>query len=66
VTSEQWDAARVGEHIEATPSTVRSYASRGQMPPPDGRIGNTPWWWSDTITKWHASRRGQGWRGSRA
>lgn len=61
--AEQWSVADVAEHLGVSPATVRSYAARGQMPAPDGRIGRSPWWWSTTITQW--DRPGQGRRTDR-
>lgn len=55
---EQWAVADVAAHLGVASSTVRAYAARGQMPEPDGRIGSSPWWWSDTIIGW--KRPGQG------
>jgi hypothetical protein len=45
-----------------TPATWRSYVSRGEAPPPDGReaISGTPWWRVSTIERWMRSRPGQG------
>lgn len=59
-TSQQWTLAAVADHLGVTLSTVRAYRARGQMPPPDGILGRTPWWWSSTITGWE--RPGRGWR----
>lgn len=47
-----WTIAEVAEHLGVATSTVRAYAARGQMPPPDGRLGRTPWWRADTIRAW--------------
>ncbi len=55
--AEQWTTDDVAAHLGVSASTVRAYASRGQMPPPDGRIGRTPWWWADRIWEWSTSRR---------
>lgn len=55
---ELWTIAAVAEHLKVTTSTVRSYAARGQMPPPDGRIGRTPWWNAETIRAWRRPGRG--------
>lgn len=58
----QWSIADVATHIGVRPVTVRAYVARGQMPEPDGTVGGSPWWHPETITTWHAARRGQGWR----
>lgn len=63
LTRDQWDVARVAEHLGVSPATVRAYRARGQMPDEDGRLGRSPWWWSDTITEWE--RPGQGVGGGR-
>jgi len=39
-----------------TPSTIRAYAARGQMPTADRRIGREPVWRPATIRKWHSQR----------
>ena len=36
---EQWTTAEVAAHLGVSVGTVRAYSSRGQMPPPDGRLG---------------------------
>ncbi len=43
-----------------TPSTWRNYVTRGYAPPPDGRLGRTPWWHRATIDGWLETRPGQG------
>lgn len=54
---EQWTTAEVAAYLGVSVGTVRAYSSRGQMPPPDGRLGRTPWWWAETIRVWAAGRR---------
>ena len=44
------------------PATVSGYRFRGTMPPPDGKLGKTAWWWETTIDEWRKTRPGQGWR----
>lgn len=61
--AEQWTTTDVANHLGITPATVRAYAARHQMPPPDGRLGRTPWWWSTTITTWQRPGRGTPGRG---
>jgi hypothetical protein len=41
-------------------NTIRVYRSRGDFPPPDGKVGNVPWWYADTVTSWLAGRRKPG------
>lgn len=45
-------AARAGISV----STVRSYIRDGHMPPPDGKLGQSLWWWTSTIDEWSANR----------
>lgn len=56
----------VAEVLGVKPSTVSSYRHHHLMPPPDGKLGKTVWWWEATITAWNANRRGQAWRKGRA
>jgi Helix-turn-helix domain len=35
-----WTIADVARYLGIKASTVRTYVSRGDMPPPDGRMGN--------------------------
>ena len=43
--------------LGVTPSTISSYKSRGQMPPPDKEYGRTPLWRYETIEKWRGEIR---------
>ena len=52
----------VAERLGVKPNTVSGYRHHGYMPPPDGKLGKTVWWWEGTITAWQATRRGRGWR----
>lgn len=63
---EQWTTADVAEHLGVAVGTVRSYAARGQMPPPDGVVGRTPWWEPARVREWAAARPGSGRHGPRA
>lgn len=45
-------AARLG----VTPSTVRAYNARQQMPAPTGHVGRTPYWAPEDIEPWLATR----------
>jgi predicted DNA-binding transcriptional regulator AlpA len=47
------DAAR---YLGLATETLRTYASQGTFPPPDGYIGRTPWWWAETVKRWQAER----------
>lgn len=56
---EQWTATDVAEYLGVRHGTVTSYKAREQMPPPDGHLGRTPWWWDDTIRAWNEARKGK-------
>lgn len=51
---EQWAVAQVAAHLGVKPRTVTAYLARGQMPPADGYVGRSPWWWPATIQAWRA------------
>ncbi len=59
MTTPLWSYAEVAEHVGVTPATARKYASDGRLPPPDGRVGASPWWHPATITAWQATRPGR-------
>lgn len=40
--------------------TLRAYMARGQVPPPDGRLGDTPWWYRRTVDAHVATKPGRG------
>jgi hypothetical protein len=42
--------------LNVTPSTIRAYVARRQMPSADRRIGREPVWRPATIRKWHSQR----------
>jgi hypothetical protein len=48
----------VAELIDVTPSTVRAYLHRRQMPAPVTRVGDAPVWTRPIIERWLATRRG--------
>jgi len=47
-----WSVAEVAAYLGVLPGTVPAYASRGQMPQPDGYVGRSPWWRPETIRTW--------------
>lgn len=49
--------AEVAERMGVTAATVRSYRSRGQLPEPDVKLGQSPGWQPSTIEAWLRSRR---------
>ncbi|MBO0880027.1 MAG: helix-turn-helix domain-containing protein [Mycobacterium sp.] len=54
--SDWWTTQDVATYLGVTPSTVRSYATRAQIPPADRRIGREPVWKPATIRKWNERR----------
>lgn len=60
----QLTRAEVAELVGISPDTWSAYVTREQAPVPDGHLGRTPWWWSTTIERWQAKRKGPGWHGS--
>lgn len=53
-----WDSAAVGAYLGVTAKTVRDYATRGDIPKPDGHLGRTPYWFADTIRDFERPGRG--------
>jgi hypothetical protein len=51
-----WTTRDVATFLNVTPSTIRAYVARGQMPEADRRIGREPVWRPATIRKWHDQR----------
>jgi hypothetical protein len=43
-------------YVGLPPSSWRVYVARGEAPAPDGKIGNSNWWWRDTLDKWKQER----------
>ncbi len=56
VPNGQWSVKEVADFLDVQEVTVRAYSTRGQMPEPDGRLGNTPWWKPETIIRWNDER----------
>jgi excisionase family DNA binding protein len=46
-----WTTRDVASYLEVSPSTIRAYVARGQMPAADRRIGREPVWRPETIRK---------------
>lgn len=58
--SDQWTMVEVAAHLGVTYDSVRRYRARDEnFPPPDGKLGRTPWWRPDTIKAWQESRPGR-------
>lgn len=47
-----WATRDVAAALGRTPPTITREVSTGRLPAPDGRLGNTPWWWPATIARW--------------
>lgn len=46
---------QIADRLGIQPSTVHSYRSRGQMPPPDGHdVHGHPWWLPRTLVLWRS------------
>lgn len=52
MTADLLDISAVARRRGVTTSTIRAYLSRGQMPAPDIRLGQTPGWLPQTIDAW--------------
>lgn len=57
---DQLTVSDVAERAGITVASVRKYLVRGTVPPPDGRLGVTPWWRPETIDAWLTNRPGRG------
>lgn len=55
------DRTMLAERLGVNPESITTYVKRGQAPEPDGVIGNSPWWYEQTIAEWIAKRPGRGW-----
>lgn len=56
----QMDRAAVARRAGLKVTSIDTYQRRGSIPPPDGMLGRSPWWWSSTIERWLADRPGVG------
>lgn len=54
------DIDSIAKLLGVTPKSVRGYVADGRAPEPNGRIGQSPWWFEATITEWLAKRPGSG------
>lgn len=54
--SDWWMTEDVAAFLGVSTSTVRAYAAREQIPPPDRMFGRSPGWKPRTIQGWHAGR----------
>lgn len=53
-----WSYKEIAALIEVQPDTVRSYRKHGLLPPPDHVESGKPYWYTDTVRTWVASRLG--------
>ncbi|MPZ61912.1 MAG: helix-turn-helix domain-containing protein [Propionibacteriales bacterium] len=51
-----WTTEDVATYLGVTPSTIRAYVTRNQMPDPDRRMGRLRLWRPRTIERWHQQR----------
>ena len=65
MSREQLSAADVAILLGLKAATIAAYRRDQLMPPADGMLGRTPWWFRDTIEEWWASRPGRGAYGGR-
>jgi predicted DNA-binding transcriptional regulator AlpA len=57
----QWLTTKeVAKLLGIKEGTVRGWASRGRMPPPDGHVGPSNIWKRETIERWAAQRPRKG------
>lgn len=45
----QLDKRAAADYLGITIPTLDQRRTRGNFPPPDGRIGASPWWWTTTL-----------------
>ena len=55
-----WSVRDVAQYLGITPGAVRTYVSRGDMPPHERQIGLTNVWKPATIRKWNKRRPRKG------
>jgi hypothetical protein len=56
VNMEQLTIAEAASLVGLAPGTLRVYVARKVFPPPDGRLGQVPWWWRETVERWRQER----------
>ena len=60
MTATQLDRAAVAAwYGMSDPASVSKAVVRGSLPPPDGFVGRSPWWWSTTLDGWQRPGRGR-------
>ncbi|MGL5823818.1 MAG: NUDIX domain-containing protein [Nocardioides sp.] len=55
-SADWWTTDDVASFLDVSPSTVRAYMAREQMPEPDRRMGRLPLWRPASIRRWHERR----------
>lgn len=51
-----WSYKEIAAYINVRPDKVRWYRKHGLLPTPDHVEGGKPYWYSDTVRAWMASR----------
>jgi hypothetical protein len=58
VDADQLDRAAVAARYGMTdPGSVTVAVRRGSLPPPDGYVGRSPYWWASTLDGWQRPGR---------
>jgi predicted site-specific integrase-resolvase len=52
VTEDRYDMPAIARVLGVEKVTVRSWLHRGKLPPPSGRVGQSPWWAPEVIEPW--------------
>jgi hypothetical protein len=68
---EQLDLRAFAARAGVAYNTLRGWRSSGRprgnpIPPPDGVIGRSPWWYGVTVAAWCERRTGKGYRSDRS
>ena len=54
------DVVGVAETSGLSERTIRTYITDGRIPPADGQVGKSWWWWASTIEVWMETRNRPG------
>jgi hypothetical protein len=52
VTDEQLDIGTLAHLLGEKPAQLYLWRHRGHLPPADGIVGQSPWWYHQTIARW--------------
>lgn len=44
--------AEISALLGVQPATVDQWCRRRVIPPPDGRVGGSPYWWTVNVVRW--------------